>query len=110
MDGRGKSTLKRVYRYRGDQVLFDQYTISDTRQTPVPAIHQIREHLSTMAQIKGRRWYAKKLLEFQRFPNRRVASRMLIQLSRRRIDETRGRIVRTKNILAFSRGSDRWVN
>ena len=71
--------------------------------TGLPTVQEAREHFSVMASVKGRSWYAKKLLEFQRFPDRQVASRTLIQLSRTRIEETRVRIVRTKNI-RLSRG------
>src|SRR5262249_45427366 len=101
MDGREKSALVRVYRYNGDQLLFERCGASDIRHEPPRGVDEIRKHFSTMAHIKGRRWYAKKLLEFQRSPNRRIASQVLIQLSRQRIDETRKRIVVTKNILAF---------
>ncbi|HEX6805697.1 MAG TPA: hypothetical protein VF133_18595 [Terriglobales bacterium] len=62
-----------------------------------------REHTAALAAVKGRRWYAKKLLEFQEFRDFKVASRTLIQLSRRQIEQSRRRIVLTKNILAFSR-------
>ena len=63
-----------------------------------------------MACIKGRSWYAQKLLEFQHFPNWLVASKTLLRLSRERIAQTRGRIARTKNILAFSSGCRRSIN
>jgi hypothetical protein len=39
----------------------------------------------------------------QRFPNARVACATLIQMSRRLLEESRIRITKTKNTLAFSR-------
>jgi hypothetical protein len=67
------------------------------------SVLEIREHAAAMAAVKGRRWYAKRLLAFQEFLDPTAASRALIQASRRQIERSRQRIVLTQNILAFSR-------
>jgi hypothetical protein len=77
--------------------------VKDTRPAPTRSVLEGREHTAALAAVKGRRWYAKKLLEIQEFRDFKVASRTLIQLSRRQIEQSRRRIVLTKNILAFSR-------
>jgi len=53
--------------------------------------------------VKGKRWFANVLLQFQAFPNRRSASVALIQRSRQLIAETRSRITTTTNTLVCSR-------
>jgi hypothetical protein len=69
-----------------------------------------REHSSATAFMRGPRWYAKRLLDFQTFPNRRLACKALVQQSRRLIDDSRLTIVKSKNILAFSRRPQKFVN
>jgi hypothetical protein len=69
-----------------------------------------REHDTAIIFVKGTRSYARKLLEFQTFPNRHQASKALIQNSRRLLETSRLSIVRTKNILAFSRDPHKFVN
>jgi len=62
-----------------------------------------REHRSATVFVKGRQWYAKTLLEAQKFPNSRAASLELIKNSRRLLEESRHAVIRTRNILACSR-------
>jgi hypothetical protein len=62
-----------------------------------------REHRSATVFVKGRQWYAKALLKAQKFPNSRAASRELIKNSRKLLEESRHALIRTRNILAFSR-------
>src|SRR5215469_5397219 len=101
MDDRLNSALQRVGRSWGHNNFLQVPVLSDLHAETKRTVYELREHFSTMARIKGRSWYAKKLLAFQHFPNRCVASETLIQLSHIRIEQTRDRIVRTKNILAF---------
>jgi len=68
----------------------------------MPVLEQ-RERSAAKVVTKGRRWYAKRLLRLQRFPNRWVACVTLIQMSRRLLEESRMRTTKTKNTLAFSR-------
>ena len=89
---------------------FQADTPSDAYADSARTVQEGREHFSTLARLKGRSWYAKKLLAFQHFPSQRVACETLIRLSRERIAQTRGRIARTKNILAFSTGCRRSIN
>jgi hypothetical protein len=62
-----------------------------------------REHRSATVFVKGRQWYAKTLLTAQKFPDSRAASREFIKNSRRLLEESRHAVIRTRNILAFSR-------
>lgn len=71
---------------------------------------QERERSSVAAVIKGRRWYAKRLLQTQMFPNNREASLWLISSSRRLITESRQRIQLTRNNTPFRRVARRAVN
>jgi hypothetical protein len=70
---------------------------------PKGTVLERREHTSAMAAVKGQRWFANVLLEYQGFPDRRAASAALIERSRHLIAETRSRITTTTNTLAFSR-------
>jgi len=69
-----------------------------------------RERTAASAFLKGPRWYARRLLNYQSFPNTREASRALIRNSRRLLEESRVAIMRTKNLLAFSRDPQKLVN
>lgn len=69
-----------------------------------------RERISASAFVKGPRWYARKLLHCQPFPNTRDASRALIRNSRRLIERSHVSIIKTKNLLAFSRDPQKFVN
>ncbi|HJT72094.1 MAG TPA: hypothetical protein VJ731_17985 [Terriglobales bacterium] len=61
-------------------------------------VMQAREHCSAEAAVKGKRWYAKTLLQAQVFVNSREASRWLIESSRKLIADSRQRIrLRTNN-------------
>jgi len=77
-------------------------SVSDAYR-PLRTVLERREHTSAMAMVKGERWFANLLLEFQGFPNHRTASVALMQRSRQLIAETRSRITTTMNTLAFSR-------
>ena len=69
-----------------------------------------RERISASAFVKGPRWYARKLLNYQPFTNTRESSRALIQNSHRLLEESRVAIMKTKNLLAFSRDPQKFVN
>ena len=71
---------------------------------------QRRERISAEAAIKGKRWYARMLLERHNFLTSREASQHLIYSSRRLIADTRQRIRVVRNNLAFSRTPRRWIN
>jgi hypothetical protein len=83
--------------------------VSDAPCETRPSVLEQREHVAAMAFVSGPKWYAKRLLEFQSYPNRNLASKALIERSSTLLEESRARIVRSKNILAFSR-SQRFVN
>jgi hypothetical protein len=83
---------------------------SDARASKRRSALEKRERISAFAFVKGPRWYARKLLNYQPFPNTREASRALIQNSRRLLEESRSAIMRTKNLLAFSRDPQKFVN
>src|SRR5579864_2074194 len=76
----------------------------DMRYTEPRTVLERREQCSARAFVKGRRWYANKLLGFQSFPNRRFACKALLQNSRRLIEQSYHVILKSKNTLAFSRG------
>jgi hypothetical protein len=78
--------------------------LKDTRFTDRRSVLERREHCAAKAFVKGRRWFANQLLEFQLFPNRRFACKALLQNSRRLIEESHHVILKSKNTLAFSRG------
>ena len=82
---------------------------SDVRRGHQPSALENREHRSATVFVKGRQWYAKMLLKAQRFPNSRAASRELIKNSRKLLEQSRHAVIRTKNILAFSR-VQRFIN
>jgi hypothetical protein len=83
---------------------------SDARGSQGRSAVEKRERISASAFVKGPRWYAIKLLNCQPFPNSREASRALIQNSQRLIEESRLAIMKTKNLLAFSRDPQKLVN
>ena len=105
-----RSGLERVERQADTQNLSMMVARRDTRHREQRTELEIREHCAAAAAVKGRPWYAGKLLAFQKFPNRRTANAALIQSSRRLLQESRGRIVRTKNILAFHNPIHNFVN
>jgi uracil-DNA glycosylase len=76
---------------------------SDLRRGRQRSALENREHRSATVFVKGRQWYAKTLLKAQRFPNSRAASRELIKNSRKLLEQSRHAVIRTRNILAFSR-------
>lgn len=111
LDEHCRSALQRVERYSGSpNLLRSRVAVPDSGYRERPTVQEIREHCSAMAAVKGRRWYAEMLLNAQEFPNRHVANRTLIQTSRRLLAESRGRILRTKNILAFHRPTNEYVS
>src|SRR5579864_5814970 len=77
---------------------------NDMRYSEPGTVLEQREQGSARAFVKGRRWYANKLLGFQSFPNRRFACKALLQNSRRLIEQSYHVILKSKNTLAFSRG------
>lgn len=91
------------------QPLWNRRAVVDARKEH-PTVVENREHISATVFVKGRSWYAKKLLAHQTFPDGRAASRALIQSSRRLLDSSRQSIARTKNILAFARNPQKFVN
>jgi hypothetical protein len=76
---------------------------SDVRRGHQRSVLENRERRSATVFVKGRQWYAKTLLKAQKFPNSRAASRELIENSRKLLEESRHAVIRTRNILAFSR-------
>lgn len=110
MGNPGRSGLERVERQAGKQNLLTMAARRDTRHREQRTALETREHSAAAAAVKGRQWYAGKLLAFQKFPNRRTANAALIQSSRKLLQESRGRIVRTKNILAFHNPMHAFVN
>jgi|SRR5437868_3073777 len=103
------SGSKHVGRYSRKQNWRNLRAHSDTPRQPRD-IFQERERTSAKAFVKGPQWYSKLLLEFQEFPNGRSASNALIKNSRKLIEQSRATILRTKNILAFSRISQKYLN
>jgi len=83
--------------------------VSDSFRPRTRTVLERREHSSAMTMVKGKRWFAKLLLEFQAFPSHRSASVALIERSRQLIAETRSRITTTTNTLVCSRRR-RYVN
>lgn len=90
--------------YHGGQSSWRSRALKDTRFTDRRSVLERREHCAAKAFVKGHRWFANQLLEFQSFPNRRFACKALIQNSRRLIEESHYVILKSKNTLAFSRG------
>jgi len=82
----------------------------DTRNPEQRSVIDRREHSAAMAFVRGSKWYARQLLEFQTSPNRRLTCQALIESSHRLLEESRRAILRTKNILAFSRSPKEMVN
>lgn len=73
-------------------------------------VMQARERSSAEAAVRGKRWYARTLLQAQTFTNSREASRFLIESSRKLIADTRQRIrIRTNNAV-FGYTSRKVVN
>lgn len=106
-DGRG---LERVERFSGNGNLWHSRVRSDKRNPRVLTTLEKRVRISASAFVKGRRWYARKMLDSQVFPNRFESSRALILNSRRLLEESRHAISKTKNLLAFSRRPHEFVN
>jgi hypothetical protein len=73
-------------------------------------ILQARERMAAFAVVKGKRWYAKTLLAHQRFPNAQLASRLLIENSRKLLAASRQIIRRSTNTLVCGRSSRTWAN
>jgi hypothetical protein len=103
------SGLKRVGHYSKKQNWRNLRAHGDASRQPRDILQE-RERTSAKAFVKGPQWYSKLLLEFQEFPNGRSASNALIKNSRRLIAQSRESILRTKNILAFSRISQKYLN
>jgi hypothetical protein len=76
---------------------------SDVRRDHQRSVLENRERRSATVFVKGRQWYAKTLLKSQKFPNSKAVSRELIKNSRKLLEESRHAVIRTRNILAFSR-------
>jgi hypothetical protein len=101
---------ERTQRLNGHINAWHSPSKNDARGSQVRTAVEKRERISASAFVKGPRWYARKLLNYQPFPNTREASQALIQNSRRLLEESRVAIMRTKNLLAFSRDPQRLVN
>jgi hypothetical protein len=101
---------ERTERLSGHVNVWDSPARSDAHGSQGRSAVEKRERISASAFVKGPRWYAKKLLNYQSFPNSREASHALIQNSRRLLAESRGAILRTKNLLVFSRDPQKFVN
>src|SRR5262249_18744374 len=83
-----RSSRQRIDRHRGNPSLASQSAITDTHREKQRTVMERRERNATEALIKGRRWYANKLLVFQKFPNSRAACRVLLQTSRQLIQDS----------------------
>ena len=105
-----KPDLETSERLSGHDTLWHSRQRSDARDPQVPSPVEKRERISALAFVKGRRWYARKMLDSQVFPNRLESSRSLILNSRRLLGESRHAISKTKNLLAFSRRPREFVN
>jgi hypothetical protein len=101
---------ERTLRLSGHANAWHSPAHSDGRGAQGRSVLEKRERISVLAFVKGPLWYAKKLLDFQPFPNTRESSRALIQNSRRLLEESSTAIMRTKNLLAFSRDPQKFVN
>ena len=110
MRGQRSIGVDRILRQIGSQDLWDRAVSPDTEGPNKPSVLERREHLAAEAFVCGRRWFASQQLEFQNFRNHRVASCVLIQTSRRLIEESRQIILKTKNTLAFSRKPYKLLN
>jgi len=101
---------ERTERLTGHLNAWDGRARSDARGSQGRSVVEKRERISASAFVKGPHWYARRLLNFQPFPNTRETSQALIQNSRRLLQESRLAIMRTKNLLAFSRDPQKLVN
>jgi hypothetical protein len=101
---------ERTQRLSGHVNAWHSSARTDARGSRGRSAVEKREQISTSAFVKGPRWYARKLLSCQSFPNTREASRALIQNSQRLLAESRVAIIKTKNLLAFSRDLQKFVN
>ena len=73
-------------------------------------VMQARERISAEVAVKGKRWYAKKLLQAQMFVNSREASQWLIESSRKLIADSRQRIRLHTNNAVFRHAPRKIVN
>jgi hypothetical protein len=110
MQSQGNLGLERIQRLSGHINAWRSATYADLPRSRARSAVEKRERISASAFVKGPRWYAQKLLNYQPFANTREASRALIQNSRRLLEESRLAITRTKNLLAFSRDPQKFVN
>jgi hypothetical protein len=101
---------ERTQRLNGHNQAWHSPSRNDAHWSRERTVVEQRERTAASAFVKGTRWYAAKLLNYQPFPNTREASRALIQNSRRLLEESRLAITRTKNLLAFSRDPQKFVN
>ena len=86
---------------------FWRKAVRDSPYVQRPSVQERREYSATNAFVKGARWYAIRLLEFQALPTWQVACQTLIKNSRRLLEDSRHAILKTKNTLAFSRSPKR---
>jgi len=100
----------RTERFAGHVNVWHFPARSDARGSPGRSALDKRERISAFAFVKGPGWYARRLLNYQAFPNTREASRALIKNSRKLLEDSRVAITKTKNLLAFSRDPQKFVN
>ena len=81
--------------------------VRDSKYVKRGSVQERRERSAANAFVKGGRWYATKLLEFQPDSGWRLMCQTLLQNSRRLIEESRHAITKTTNTLAFSRNPHR---
>src|SRR5438874_310415 len=93
----------------GEQSLRNCRGFDDKRCSKPRSILERRERSAAAAFVRGQRWYAKKNLGFQKFTDWRSACKALLQSSHRLIEESRLTIVKTTNVLAFSRKTGKLV-
>ena len=105
-----KPAWEPIERLCGYDNLWHSRPRSDARDPQDHTPIEERERISALAFVNGPHWYARRLLDSQVFPNSREASRALIQNSRRLLEESRHAISKTKNLLAFSRHPQEFVN
>ena len=105
-----KPALAPIERLSGYDNLRHSRLRSDARGSRVHTPVEERERISALAFVNGPRWCARRLLDSQVFPDSRESSRALIQNSRRLLEESRHAISKTKNLLAFSRHPQEFVN
>jgi hypothetical protein len=101
---------ERIQRQIGYENLWNGRIRRDTGCPEQRSVLAARERSAALAFVRGRRWHASRLLQFQEFPSRRLTCQALIRSSYRLLEESRHAILRTKAILAFSGVRKRLVN